>query len=77
MVQNDPNANLAGQAGEGRIPNGGDVAALAPVGASATGRPFAAVLIGRGGLFQEGLASILSDTDFRIVASACGSMGPR
>jgi DNA-binding NarL/FixJ family response regulator len=75
LVQNDPNANLAGQAGEARIPNGSDVAALAPVGAFATRRPFAAVLIGRGGLFQEGLASILSDTDFRIVASACGVDG--
>ena len=76
MVQNDPNANLAGQAGEGRIPNGGDV--VSGFGARWRLRDWAALCgrpHGRGGLFQEGLASILSDTDSRIVASACGVDG--
>ncbi len=77
LGQNEPGATLALQAGK---PESTEIKSAAParvegphLQAVAGSRPqrIAAVSLGRGGLFQEGLNSILSDTDFRIVASAC------
>ncbi|MBV8961845.1 MAG: response regulator transcription factor [Hyphomicrobiales bacterium] len=77
LDQNDPCADLAVTAGGVQ-----DTAAKAVAPASAVvtqphallgGQPQAVstVILGRGGLFQEGLTSILSGTDFRLVASVC------
>jgi two-component system, NarL family, nitrate/nitrite response regulator NarL len=77
LGQNEPGASLACQAGKpqdaemtGASPARADGAQLQIVAGLRPQRT-AAVFLGRGGLFQEGLTSILSDTDFRIVASAC------
>jgi two-component system, NarL family, nitrate/nitrite response regulator NarL len=77
LGQNEPGASLACQAGKpqdvevtGASPARADRAQLQIVAGSRVQRT-AAVFLGRGGLFQEGLTSILSDTDFRVVASAC------
>jgi DNA-binding NarL/FixJ family response regulator len=76
LGQNEPGTNPAFDA---RKPENAELkgAALAPADAPhlqmlAPSRPprIATVFLGRGGLFQEGLHSILSDTDFRIIASA-------
>jgi two-component system nitrate/nitrite response regulator NarL len=77
LGQNEPGASLACQAGK---PQDAEVTRASPARADGAQlqivaglRPqrTAAVFLGRGGLFQEGLISILNDTDFRIVASAC------
>jgi two-component system, NarL family, nitrate/nitrite response regulator NarL len=77
LGQNEPGASLACQAGKpqdaevtGASPARADGAQLQIVAGLRPQRT-ATVFLGRGGLFQEGLTSILSDTDFRIVASAC------
>jgi two-component system nitrate/nitrite response regulator NarL len=76
LGQNEPGANLACQAGG---PRDAEVAGASPARAGgpllqivAGSRPqtTATVFLGGGGLFQEGLTSILGDTDFRIVAAA-------
>jgi two-component system nitrate/nitrite response regulator NarL len=77
LGQNEPGASLACQAGK---PQDAEVTGASPARADgpqlqivAGLRPqrTAAVFLGRGGLFQEGLTSILSETDFHIIASAC------
>jgi len=76
LGQNEPGANLALQAA---TPQNAEMRGVASARAGAhlqlvtTLRPqkVTAVFLGRGGLFQEGLTSILNDTDFRIAASAC------
>jgi two-component system nitrate/nitrite response regulator NarL len=79
LGQNEPGANLAVQAGKplddtarGTASARGNGAQLQVV-ASLRPQRVTAVFLGRGGLFQEGLTSILNDTDFRIVASVCKS----
>jgi DNA-binding NarL/FixJ family response regulator len=77
LDQNEPGASLVLQAGKPREvearENGARRAGSAQLQVVASLRPqkVTAVFLGRGGLFQEGLTSILSDTDFRIVTSVC------
>ena len=77
LGQNEPGANLALQAGK---PQDADMRGAASARAGGAQlqlvprlRPqkVTSVFLGRGGLFQEGLTSILNDTDFCIVASVC------
>jgi len=77
LDQNDPDAALVLEAGgvheAGTKAVGSASAAPGQACAIGAGAPqsVATVILGRGGLFQEGLISILNGTDFRLVASVC------